>query len=380
MTTPQSPADIEFLGRAESFLHFMEELARVAALDRPVLIVGERGAGKELAAARLHYLSPRWQGPFVILDCGALAPSLMESELFGHEAGAFTGAVTRRMGRFEAADRGSLFLDELASMPMPLQQKILRATEYGGFQRLGASGVTTVDTRIIAATNRDLPAMARAGRFKPDLLDRLSFEVLTLPPLRAREEDIPLLAARFAAGMYTELGWETPPAPFEDAALAKLVAHHWPGNVRELKNVVERAAARCEGGRIRPEDVVLDPFASPYRAKASVAPPHVEGEASDLQREMTTAWSNTADDAEGSLQGPEHMDKPPERPAEGRLVPAGPESLPMDLRHALRVYEREALARALRATQGNQRRAAALLGLSYDQFRGLYRKHFREDR
>ncbi len=160
-----------------------------------MLLIGERGTGKELAARRLHYLSPRWSGPLVTLNCAALAPGLVESELFGHEAGAFTGAAGRRRGRFELADRGTLFLDEIGAMPLPVQEKILRVVEYGEFERVGGSAAIKVDVRVVGATHADLPALARMGRFKRDLLDRLAFAVLTLPPLRARTGDAALLAA-----------------------------------------------------------------------------------------------------------------------------------------------------------------------------------------
>ena len=172
---------------------------------RPVLCIGERGTGKELAVSKLHYLSPRWQGPLVALNCAALSPALIESELFGHEEGAFTGATGRRTGRFEAAHGGTLFLDEIAQIPIEVQEKILRVVEYGMFERVGSSQPIQVDVRIVGATNADLMALAAAGRFKRDLLDRLSFDVLLLPPLRERREDILLLANHFAARMTFEL-------------------------------------------------------------------------------------------------------------------------------------------------------------------------------
>ena len=227
----------EALGQSEAFLTFQEHLSRAARVDRPVLILGERGTGKELAATRLHFLSKRWQQPFVALNCAALSPSLIESELFGHEAGAFTGATARRVGRFEMANEGTLFLDEIGLIPTETQEKILRAVEYGVFERVGSSRPVRVDVRIIGATNADLRTLAHAGRFRQDLLDRLSFEVLHLPPLRARQEDIMLLANHFAARMAHELGWEDVPE-FSDEAIMALEGYPWPGNVRELKNVV----------------------------------------------------------------------------------------------------------------------------------------------
>ena len=159
----------EALGQSEPFLEFQERLSRVAPINRPVLLIGERGTGKELAAARLHYLSNRWQAPMVALNCAALSPSLIESELFGYEKGAFTGALQRRFSRFESADRGTLFLDEIGSIPMEVQEKILRVVKYNVFERVGSSQSIEVDVRIIAATNTDLNDLARQNRFKQDL-------------------------------------------------------------------------------------------------------------------------------------------------------------------------------------------------------------------
>ncbi len=237
------------LGESPAFMTLAEQISRVAPLDRPVLVIGERGTGKELVAARLHFLSRRWDGPFVKLNCAALAESLLETELFGHEAGAFTGAVKRRSGRFEIADSGSLFLDEIASSSPAVQEKLLRAIEYGAFERVGGNATLEVDVRVIGATNEDLPAAAAAGRFRADLLDRLAFEVITLPPLRARPEDIPLLARHFGREMAKELDWPQFPG-FSEAAMERLLAHDWPGNVRELMNVVERVVALTPSGGV----------------------------------------------------------------------------------------------------------------------------------
>lgn len=346
----QDPASIDLIGSSEAFLAFRDELTRVARVDRPVIIVGERGTGKELAAARLHYLSPRWQARLVTLNCAALAPSLQEAELFGHEPGAFTGAASRRRGRFEVADRGTLFLDELANMPMTLQEKILRVVEYGVFERLGSSEPTAVDVRVIAATNMDLPSLAEAGRFKKDLLDRLSFEVLTLPPLRERGEDIPLMTAHFATRMSTEIGRNELPE-FTPNAMGMLMNHDWPGNVRELKNVVERAVVRSGGARIRAENLVFDPFESPYRPQ-----PAIETDGVEIAEEPSPA------------EGPKAMSGPMLRAGSNTL-------LDIPLKDRLAEVERSALRDALARSQYNQRRAAEVLGLTYHQFRGLYRKH-----
>lgn len=341
-----SPVHTEVLGSSDIFLQFQEQLSRVARVDRPVLIIGERGTGKELAASRLHFLSQRWEGALVTLNSAALPENLVESELFGHEAGAFTGAAARRRGRFELASGGTLFLDEIASMPLPVQEKILRAVEYGVFERVGGSTTVRADVRIVAAANADLPKLAEAGRFRRDLLDRLAFEVLNVPPLRERGEDILLLARHFASGMASELDMPDTPM-FSAEAEDALLGYSWPGNVRELKNVVERAVYRAGGGEIDRLD--FDPFASPWRLAGEPAEPAPE-----------TAVRN--DDAVSEIGA--------ESPAQGdgRLLHA---PLPQAVADLEVRWLREALERA----RHNQRKAASLLGLSYHQFRGLFRKH-----
>lgn len=330
----------EALGQSEAFLAFQERLSRVAGVNRPVLIVGERGTGKELAAKRLHYLSQRWEEPLVELNCAALSPSLIESELFGHEAGAFTGAARRRPGLFEQADDGTVFLDELGNIPLPVQEKILRVVEYGVFQRVGGSEPVRVDVRLIGATNADLPRLAREGRFMRDLLDRLSFEVLYVPPLRERREDILLLANHFAMRMAVELGREDAPQ-LSPRVCECLEEHPWRGNIRELKNVIERAVYQSDGDAI--DEVVFDPFFDPF-AGACGAEEQAQGHA--------------APNAGAHLSVLES-------------VPA----YPIELNEALRTTELRLLRGALQHARFNQRRAAQLLGLSYDAFRGIYRKY-----
>ena len=324
----------EALGQSEAFLAFQEAVSQVAKVDRPVLILGERGTGKELAAARLHYLSPRWQAPLVTLNCAALTPTLIESELFGHEAGAFTGATGRRRGRFEYAHGGTLFLDEIGNLPLTVQEKILRVVEYGVFERVGGSESLEVEVRIIGATNADLPALAAGGSFKQDLLDRLSFEVLFAPPLRARGGDALLLAEHFAVRMARELGWDQAPG-FGPAARRALLGHPWPGNVRQLKNVVERAVYRSGGREI--EGVDFDPFDSPFAPGREARPGPAVGE--------------------------------------GVLAPRPAPAPPPDFKDAVAAYERELISGALLAAGGNQRRAADSLSLTYHQLRGLLRKY-----
>ena len=325
---PEIPAPI---GEARVFREALARLSLLAPLDRPVLVVGERGTGKELFAARLTYLSPRWQRPFIKLNCAALADNLLDSELFGHEAGAFTGATRRRIGRFEQADRGTLFLDEIANAALAVQEKILRVIEYGTFERVGGNAVHTVDVRVVAATNADLPALAAAGRFRPDLLDRLAFDVVTIPPLRERGEDIPLLSEHFARRMSRELGREFF-AGFTPRALASLVAYPWPGNVRELKNVVERSVYRATEPEKPLDDIVFDPFAAPGRRPS----PAGVGAAACMAAEP---------------------------------APSG------DFLSRVRSYERKLLAAALAANRFNQRKTAAALGLGYHQLRRYLKKH-----
>lgn len=342
-TTPALPP---LVGESEGFLAVLEQVSRVARLAKPVLVIGERGAGKELIASRLHYLSERWNRRLVKFNCAAVNEELLESELFGHVAGAFTGAVKARAGRFELANGGTLFLDELASMSLRLQEKLLRVLEYGEFERVGSSETQRVDVRVVGAANVDLPRMAAAGRFREDLLDRLSFDVITLPPLRERREDILLLAQKFGEGMARELDREYF-AGFSPAAEQQLLGHAWPGNIRELKNVVERAVYRLDSARGVVEQVTLDPFESPYR----VAPPRPAIE--------------TADEA-------------PLVPAATSTVPAVAERswrFPLDFKETVATHEVRLLRAALAQAQFRQTRAAELLGLNYHQLRGLLRKY-----
>ncbi len=328
----------EALGQSEKFLEFQELLARVAPINRPVLLLGERGTGKELAASRLHYLSKRWQGPFVALNCSALNPTLIESELFGYEKGAFTGANQRRSGRFEAADGGTLFLDEIGTIPMEVQEKILRVVEYGTFERVGDSTGIEVDVRIIAATNADLIHMVSQGKFKRDLLDRLSFEVLFLPPLRERKEDIMLLANHFASRMAFELGKQDIPG-FSNEATNALENYKWPGNVRELKNMVERAVYRSESTVIY--DINFDPFSSPYAL-----------EKNDVREEVAAEPVKKTSILEG---------------LSNRTLPEAVNELQISL-----------INDALKKAKHNQKIAAKKLGITYHQFRGLYRKLYQD--
>ncbi len=341
-----------FVGQSGAFLDSVERASRAAALNRPVLVIGERGTGKELVAERLHRLSPRWAGPLVTMNCAALAETLIEAELFGHEAGAFTGATRARAGRFEEADGGTLFLDELATLSAGAQERLLRAVEYGEVTRIGANNPLRVDVRIVAATNEHLPALVDKGRFRADLLDRLAFEVVTLPPLRVREGDIAVLAEHFGRRMASELEWESWPG-FSSAAMAQLDGYDWPGNVRELRNVVERAVYRWDDAREAVGVVTFDPFASPWRPVSVRASPSGAG------------WELAPEKAVASDQA-----IAPTPPLTGR----GYEEI-TDFRAAIDAHERAILETTLTRCRFNQRAAAKALNLSYDQLRHCLRKH-----
>ena len=228
----------DMVGESQVMRGVFAQILKVAATDVTVLLLGESGSGKELVARGVHEKSPRLHGPFVAVNCAAIPSGLLESELFGHEKGAFTGASARRYGKFEQARGGTLFLDEIGDMPLEIQAKILRVLESRHVEPLGAGRPVPVDARIIAATHRDLPAMIREGTFREDLFHRLNVFPLRLPPLRERREDIPVMAGRFLEEL-------TPGATISMEALQRLLAYDWPGNVRELKNVIARAAVLC---------------------------------------------------------------------------------------------------------------------------------------
>jgi len=343
--------EAQFIGQSFAFLDSVERASRAAALNRPVLVIGERGTGKELVAERLHRLSQRWAGPLVTMNCAALPETLIEAELFGHEAGAFTGASKARVGRFEEADGGTLFLDELATLSMAAQERLLRATEYGEVTRIGSSRAIRVDVRIVAATNENLPELVERGRFRADLLDRLSFEVVTLPPLRVREGDVPVLADHFGRRMAAELGWPYWPG-FGAAASQALADHRWPGNVRELRNVVERAVYRWDDPE-RPVDAIqFDPFDSPWRPPSALR----AGSVADAPGAGAVT----------STQSP---------------APAAAPTLDCDdFRAAVLRHEKALLEAALKRCRFNQRATALALKLSYDQLRHALRRHDLLDR
>jgi DNA-binding NtrC family response regulator len=257
------------IGSAPVMQDIFKTVAQVAGARASVLITGESGTGKELIAAAIHERSPRAKGPFVKLHCAALAETILESELFGHERGSFTGAAGRREGRFMQAHQGTLFLDEIGEISPAVQVKLLRFLQEHEFERVGGNETVRVDVRIIAATNRDLKAEVAKGRFREDLYYRLNVINLEMPSLRDRPSDVPLLAMHFLRKYAAENG-KTIPA-FSDAALAQLAGYHWPGNVRELENVVERAVVLCNGSAITPAE--LPPNLTPKAAAAGIAIP-----------------------------------------------------------------------------------------------------------
>ena len=330
----------QYIGQSGAFLDAVERTSRAAPMRRPVLVIGERGTGKELIAERLHRLSTRWDEPLVTMNCAALPETLIEAELFGHEAGAFTGATKQRAGRFEEADKGTLFLDELGTLSMGAQERLLRAVEYGEVTRIGSSRPIRVDVRIVAATNEDLPAKAARGEFRADLLDRLSFEVITLPPLRVREGDIEVLADYFGRRMGAELGWEAWPG-FADHVAEELENHPWPGNVRELRNVVERAVYRWDDWERPIGHVQFDPFDSPWKP---ISPAPVKPAASEAGPPAASAPAADLDNID-------------------------------DLKAAVDEHERTIIEHALGKHRWNQRQTAKALGLSYDQLRHAIKKH-----
>ena len=302
------------VGASPQMQQVMQQAERIASIPRPALILGEPGTGKELVAAAIHYGGVRRDRPFVKVNCAALTSSLLESELFGHEKGAFTGATEARPGRFEAASGGTLFLDEIGNTTPEFQQNVLRAIEYQEVQRVGSATPIKVDVRIVAATNANLEKELAEGRFRHDLYDRLRFEVFRIPPLRERREDIQPLAEFFVEQMAEEVP-TIQVRPFSRPAMEQMMAYGWPGNVRELKFAAERAVCMATAPEIEPEDLPPEIF------QGAPAP---SGEGFDAQ---------------------------------------------------VQSFELGLLRRMLLATQWNQRQAAAQLKLSYDQFRHLYRKY-----
>jgi len=239
------------IGHSAALASVLAQLDLVAPTDATVLLQGETGTGKDLLARALHHRSARRLHPLVTLNCAAIPSGLLESELFGHEKGAFTGALTQRLGRFELAHGGTLFLDEIGDLPLELQPKLLRVLQDHAFERLGSSRTRRTDVRLVAATHRDLLAMVQQGTFREDLYYRVNIFPLTVPPLRARRDDIPMLVQHFAQHYAHQL--HKPLAPIPAEAMERLVHYDWPGNVRELQNVIERAVILASNGILRPQ-------------------------------------------------------------------------------------------------------------------------------
>lgn len=321
------------LGEDPIFLAALEHVSRLAPIERPCLVIGERGSGKELIAARLHYLSRRWGGPLVKVNCAALSETLLDTELFGHEAGAFTGAARRHIGRFERAHGGTIILDEIATASPVVQEKLLRVVEYGEIERVGGSEVIEIDTRVIGVTNENLRELAKTGTFRADLLDRLAFDVVAVPPLRKRSDDILPLAEQFALEMTKRLGRQVF-AGFTPTAARQLLSHSWPGNVRELRNAVERSLYLSEDDEAPLGHIVLDPF---------------EG-----------IWTET------DHAGPPAATSAPDAPTPSSTT---------DFKSQVAEFEINLLKQALRDHGNNQTEAAKALDLNYHQFRRLLDKH-----
>ncbi|MBN8447055.1 MAG: phage shock protein operon transcriptional activator [Gammaproteobacteria bacterium] len=353
------------IGQSNSFLNVLDQVSQIAPLNKPVLIIGERGTGKELIAARLHYLSQRWDQNYLTLNCASLNENLLESELFGHEAGAFTGAAKRHEGRFERANFGTLFLDELANTPGLVQEKLLRVIEYGEFERVGGSRPIKVDVRLVCATNEDLPGMADRGEFRADLLDRLAFDVITLPPMRERREDILVLAEHFAINMARELNFELF-SGFSDKAKRLLLEYDWPGNVRELKNVVERSVYRTNNPYVPVHDILFDPFASPFRPQARVR---------TIDRIPTSAATAPTSIQPAAVSNSPVLSSVPTISQQIHTAIEPDFSQVQDFKLLSEGYEVQLIKQALAACQYNQKKTADALNLTYHQLRGYMKKY-----
>ncbi|MBN9118101.1 MAG: sigma-54-dependent Fis family transcriptional regulator [Planctomycetes bacterium] len=315
-----APDEDELVGRSPAMVAVFKAVGLVAPADEPVLVLGESGTGKELVANAIHRNSHRAAGPFVKVNCAALSPTLLESELFGHEKGAFTGAVARRRGRFEQAQGGTLFLDEVGELGIDLQAKLLRVLQSGTFERVGGEETLSADVRVVAATNRDLKTRVAAGEFREDLYYRLDVVAVTLPPLRERRDDVPLLAEYIVKQLSRKHGW--PGLALSPEAATALSRRDWPGNVRELRNALARAAILARGRVVRAEHLAGDGHAA-----VPVHPAHA------------------------------------------------PSGNPLDLRTAVAETERRVIRQALEQAGGNRTRAAALLGISRRQLFDKIRAH-----
>ena len=332
----------ELLGTGEKMREVRDLITRVADTDVTVLIRGESGTGKELVARAIHAASPRRHRTFVKVNCAALPSELLESELFGFERGAFTGAIQHKPGKFEFAHEGTMFLDEISEMHHPLQSKLLQVLQDGEFARLGGRQDVHVDVRILAATNRDLEMAVADGQFREDLFFRLNVVCITLPPLRQRRDEIPVLTDRFLA-QYAE-HYNKPPIALSADTLRLFAEYEWPGNVRELENVLKRAVILGSDESIRRE--LADTIAG--RRKPSSPIPALQTPAASAQAAVTA------------------VALPPARAASiESTAPIAAGSLKDIARHAAREAERELIHRTLQQTRWNRREAAEILGVSY---------------
>ena len=333
------------IGESTKFLELMERIALFSKSNRPIFLLGERGTGKELVAQRLHLLSGRGLKRLVSLNCSAFSSDLLNSELFGHEKGAFTGATEHRDGKIALAHGGTCFLDEIANSSMAFQEQILRVVEYGEIQRVGGNLPLQVDVRMIAATNENPAKLAASNRFRLDLLDRLSFGVIHLPTLSERKDDIPLLVYHFGNLMLRDMG-HSGIVEISERAMEQLMDYHWPGNVRELKNVVERAVFLSQGKPV--EFVELDPW-----------------------KQVETREDSKAKFIDEALT----LNLPPQnlmdRPSPCLSI------LPLDFGAELSKLKLNMLETALTESRNNQVEAAKLLSLTYAQLRG-YLKQYRQ--
>ena len=323
------------IGEDPQLKQVSQQLHRAADTDATVLLQGESGTGKELFARTLHALSPRAEGPFVAINCAAIPETLLETELFGHEKGAFTGATTRKPGRFEMAHRGTLFLDEIGDLPLGLHAKILRALEEKRFERVGGTSSLHVDTRVVAATNRNLKVAVGARQFREDLFFRLSVFPITIPPLRVRTGDIPILAHHFVERFCRDL--TKPTLKLSASALDELCAYGWPGNVRELQNCIERAVILCDADSIQPRHLNLS-----FRLNADT-----RAEPSNGSPVPSDPWAQI--DLSGTMNDA--------------------------LKRLTAEIERRKLERALKEAAGNKERAAEALQISYRVFLQKQKEH-----
>ncbi len=277
----------EIVCSGEAMRRVMAQIERVAASVTRVCICGETGTGKELAARTLHDKSPRHSGPFVTLNCAAVPAELIESELFGHEKGSFTGAASRHIGKFEQANGGTLFLDEIGDMPLAMQAKLLRVLEESEVERIGGGGPVVVDVRVVVATHRNLEELVREGKFRQDLFHRVYVFPLALPPLRARSEDIPALVEHFSRQVCAQNGWK--PMRFAPEAVAALLHYGWPGNIRELRNVVERLMLLAVNGEVDAATVELALPQTPASGSSTTATGTLSERAAAFERETILA-------------------------------------------------------------------------------------------